>query len=254
MANLERIGGLHYEIMKRCYNKNSVMYASYGAKGITVCEEWHDKKTFEKWCLENGYKNGLRIERIDSSGNYNPANCRLGISKKRTTGVCKRSKETKSKRIMIKKICGVPKKYSNLRIYRIFKGMHNRCDSPTNTNYDNYGGRGIKVCDEWSGKYGFFYFYKWSMENGYSNELSIDRINNNFGYSPNNCRWTDGENQLKNRRCSINYFYKGKEMNLSEISKLENVKYGMLYSRVINKKMKLEDALKDIKKKGCCYE
>mgnify|MGYP003311752170 CR=1 FL=1 len=53
MANLESIGGLHYEMMKRCYNENSVAFKSYGRKGIKVCEEWHDREVFRKWALEN---------------------------------------------------------------------------------------------------------------------------------------------------------------------------------------------------------
>lgn len=55
MADTNTIGGLHYEMMKRCYNKKSVMYSYYGAKGITVCQEWHDREVFRKWCKDNGW-------------------------------------------------------------------------------------------------------------------------------------------------------------------------------------------------------
>lgn len=66
----------------------------------------------------------------------------------------------------MKKMFGVPDKYSKLRIYRIFVGMHNRCEHIANTHYENYGGRGISVCKEWSGKDGFFYFTNglWRMD------------------------------------------------------------------------------------------
>ena len=53
MASLNTIGGIHYEIMKRCYDPNSVAYKDYGAKGIIVCEEWHDRNIFRQWCLDN---------------------------------------------------------------------------------------------------------------------------------------------------------------------------------------------------------
>lgn len=248
MADLNTIGGLHYEMMRRCYNEKSVAYKDYGAKGITVCKEWHDRENFRRWALANGYEKGLRLERIDSQENYSPSNCRFGVRNKYKNGIGKYSKEVKIHRKNIKSLCGVPKKYSNLRIYRIFIGMHNRCEMPNNTHYENYGKRGIKVCDEWSGKDGFFYFYKWSMENGYSENLSIDRLDNNKGYSPFNCKWSTVKEQIKNRRCTIILNYQGKELPLSEIAKLENVKYQMLYSRM-KKGYSLEQALDEIKSK-----
>ena len=67
MASLDTIGGLHYEMMRRCYNENSVIYTTYGAVGIKVCKEWHDREVFWKWCKENGYVKGLRLNRIDST-------------------------------------------------------------------------------------------------------------------------------------------------------------------------------------------
>lgn len=79
MADTNTIGGLHYEIMKRCYNKKSVMYSCYGAKGITVCEEWHDREVFRKWCKDNGWTKGLKVDRIDAAKGYSPDNCYLGL-------------------------------------------------------------------------------------------------------------------------------------------------------------------------------
>lgn len=250
MASLDTIGGLHYEMMRRCYNEKSVAYKDYGAKGIKVCDEWHDREVFRNWCKENGYIKGLRLERIDSKGNYESSNCRLGRRNAYKNGIGKYSRGVKKHRQEMKELCGVPERYSHLRIYKIFIGMHSRCEIPTNTHYENYGGRGIKVCDEWSGKDGFFYFYKWAMENGYKRNLSIDRKDNEKGYSPDNCQWATVDEQIRNRRTSKNFVYNGKEMNLKDIAKNNGTTYGKLYLRVIKKEMSIDEALEDINKSG----
>ena len=250
MASLDTIGGLHYEMMKRCYNEKSVMYNTYGAKGIKVCNEWHDREVFKKWCMENGYVKGLRLNRIDSTKDYCPNNCILGNKNTLSNGIGKYTRNVRNHRKEMKELCCVPNKYSNLRIYRIFIGMHSRCEIPTNSYYENYGGRGISVCTEWSGRDGFFYFYKWSMENGYSNKLSIDRIDNEKGYSPDNCRWVTRLQQCYNKTNNILYSYGGIEIPLGMIAKLENVKYGKLYLRVRQKGMSINEAIADIKKSG----
>lgn len=249
MADLNRIGGLHYEMMKRCYDQKSVIWGTYGAKGITVCEEWHDRENFKRWAEENGYVKGLRIERIDSSGNYNPENCYFGETLKKSSGVAKHAREVREHRIKMKQFAGIKGNYSKTRLYRIYVGMHSRCEYDTSMNYKYYGGRGIRVCEEWSGEDGFFYFYKWAMENGYSKNLSIDRIDGDKNYSPDNCRWVGNKEQIFNRNVSKIFKYNGSDMLLSDIAKMNGVKYGLLYSRVIQKGMTVEDALYDIMNK-----
>ena len=201
MADLNNIGGLHYEMMKRCYNENSVAYKDYGAKGIAVCDEWHVRENFRKWAIENGYTKGMRLERIDTKKGYYPSNCRFGFKyKKDKSSLGQKTKKTRKHRLEMIEYAGLPEHYCKLRIYRIFVGMHVRCEDKNRDCYRYYGGRGIKVCERWSGKDGFFYFYKWSMENGYSDSLTIDRIDSDGDYEPDNCRWATMEVQLKNRK------------------------------------------------------
>lgn len=92
-------------------------------------------------------------------------------------------------------------KMSHTRPYEIWQGMKKRCYNPHDARYDRYGGRGITVCDEW--REDFSVFYKWALENGYADNLTIDRIDNDKGYSPDNCRWADAETQCRNRSSNI---------------------------------------------------
>lgn len=86
---------------------------------------------------------------------------------------------------------------SKSRLHRIWCNMHSRCSNNNTENYQYYGGRGITVCIEWND---YITFAKWARENGYSDELTIDRINNNAGYSPDNCQWVTWQKQAQNRR------------------------------------------------------
>ncbi len=84
------------------------------------------------------------------------------------------------------------------RLYRIWGGMKTRCYNPNSKHYDYYGGRGIAICTEWL--HNFAAFQEWALSNGYHEGLSIDRIDNDKGYSPDNCRWITQTEQNKNRR------------------------------------------------------
>lgn len=115
------------------------------------------------------------------------------------------------------------------RIYRIWFDMKRRCQNKNRPRYNDYGGRGITVCPEWiDKKYGFKNFYEWAINNGYSDKLSIDRINVNGNYEPGNCRWSDKYTQARNTRANKVIEYKGEKHSLAEwVDKL-----GLKYSRV----------------------
>ena len=108
---------------------------------------------------------------------------------------------TKSCGCLQKELCGNQHRkhgFTKTRLYRIYYRMKERCYRPTNDNYKYYGGLGITVCDEWLKS--FITFKDWALSHGYADNLTIDRINNELGYMPSNCRWITIQEQQKNRR------------------------------------------------------
>jgi hypothetical protein len=87
------------------------------------------------------------------------------------------------------------------RLYSIWTTMKQRCYNPKNVNYKLYGARGIIVCSEW--RFSFRSFKTWAFQNGYDEKLTIDRINNDGNYEPDNCRWVTREENNKNKRPKI---------------------------------------------------
>ena len=119
---------------------------------------------------------------------------------------------------------------SNTRIYAIWKGMLVRCYNTNDINYDRYGGRGITVCDEW--RCDFESFYEWSIRNGYNEYLTIDRADNDKGYSPDNCRWVTNKVQQNNKGNNHLITYLGRTMTLSQWADETGIGYHKLKDRV----------------------
>ena len=104
--------------------------------------------------------------------------------------------------------------------------MKRRCYSKDEKCYPNYGGRGITICDEWLGEKGFEHFYEWAMANGYRDDLSIDRIDNDGPYAPWNCRWATTKEQGSNRRTNVVIEMRGESHTQNEWAELLGVTRG----------------------------
>lgn len=115
-------------------------------------------------------------------------------------------------------------------LYRTWTHMKQRCVNPRDRAYKHYGGRGIYVVDDWSTD--FMAFYNWSIENGWADGLTLDRIDNDGPYAPWNCRWTSMAVQCRNRRNSKIIEYNGKIQNLVDWSKEYNIDFGLLSWRL----------------------
>jgi hypothetical protein len=127
------------------------------------------------------------------------------------------------------------------KAYSLWSSMRDRCNNPKSHCFKDYGGRGIKICDEWKD---FEEFEKWFDNTEYQIGLSIDRKDNNGGYSPDNCRWATKRQQSNNRRVTIHYPYGGLQMTLSQISRKTGLNYDHLYVFIKKMKLPLEEAIK----------
>lgn len=116
------------------------------------------------------------------------------------------------------------------RLYRIWGNMCNRCSNPNNPVWNRYGGRGITVCDEWKS---YECFSAWAKTSGYTDDLTIGRIDNNDGYNPLNCRWVDDFVQANNKRNNHLIEYDGKIMTIAEWAKELGIPYKTLHQRIV---------------------
>lgn len=129
---------------------------------------------------------------------------------------------------------------SKTRLYNIFSGMKGRCYNKKLKSYKNYGGRGITICDAWLRD--FKTFYDWANDNGYADDLTIDRIDVEGNYEPSNCRWLPLSEQQNNKTDNLNITYKGKTQTLMQWSKELGINYNTLRNRLHRSKYSIEDA------------
>jgi len=119
---------------------------------------------------------------------------------------------------------------SGTRLYRIYKKIIRRCYCESEPAFPNYGGRGIKVCEEWRDSVESF--YEWAMKNGYSESLTIDRIDNDGDYSPQNCRWANAKEQSNNRRSNREFTIGGEQKDLTQWCEEYGVSYTTVHARI----------------------
>ena len=120
-------------------------------------------------------------------------------------------------------------------LYKTWRGIHDRCENRNTTAYHRYGGRGITVCDEWSNFENFKY---WADESGYDEHLTIDRIDNDDNYSPDNCRWVDMRTQGNNRSSNRVIEFKGYKHTVAEWARIFKVNDSTLRGRIARNDMR----------------
>ena len=128
------------------------------------------------------------------------------------------------------------------RLYRIWADMKRRCKNSDRPNYKNYGGKGIRVCQEWENS--FDSFREWALNNGYSDDLSIDRIDNDGNYEPSNCRWATAKEQANNKRNNFYIEYKGETRTLAQWCEVFGLERNVVAMRIYRDNIPFEEAIK----------
>ena len=140
---------------------------------------------------------------------------------------------------------------SHTRLHNIWSRLFYRCYNPKCVHFKHYGGRGIRVCDEWHGTGGFQRFMKWALSNGYEETLTLDRINVNGNYEPDNCRWITQKQQMNNTRVNRFVSYNGQTHTVAEWSEITGISYATLSQRINKLNWPIEKALtKEVKTCG----
>lgn len=129
--------------------------------------------------------------------------------------------------------------HSNERLHSIWKGIRRRCNNPHEKSYKDYGARGIKLCDEWNN---YENFRNWAIENGYRDDLTIDRKDVDKIYCPSNCKWSTLKEQARNKQNTFWVSYKGEIKSLPEWAEILNIDYHALFKRIHDRKWSIERA------------
>ena len=130
---------------------------------------------------------------------------------------------------------------THTRLFHVWQHMRNRCYNENYKFYNYYGGRGISVCDEWRDD--FVPFMNWAKSNGYSDDLTLDRIDTNGNYEPSNCRWISRADQMNNTRLTKKYTMTGETHSIAEWCRIYNVPHERTRHRLVVRGWSIEDAL-----------
>lgn len=125
-------------------------------------------------------------------------------------------------------------------LHNSWSAMLQRCNDPNYKWYKDYGNRGIKVCEEWLT---FVNFRDWALSNGYQKGLTIERIDVNGNYTPDNCKWITNKEQQRNKRNNHFVEYCGRRVTIAELSEMTGIPYHRLYSRIQNSGWSVEKAV-----------
>ena len=136
--------------------------------------------------------------------------------------------------------CNLKHGLRHKRIYTVWRSMRQRCNNPNCKSYKYYGGRGISVCREWDDPK---VFAEWAFANGYSDSLTLDRIDVNKGYAPDNCRWVSQKAQQNNKTTNIRYEYLGEAHTLGEWADITGIRVTTLWARIKVRGWSVKDAL-----------
>lgn len=241
-----KFGHTNWHCLCDCGNEKDILAINL-TRGLTKsCGCYHNKDFGERRLIDlTGKKFGnlTVIERAENRGKEIFWKCRCDCGQiKEINGSRLKNGKTKSCGCYKKEVSHLNKGHRNshnkshgmseTRLYRIYKKMYRRCYKPQTKYYCNYGGRGITICKEWLDD--FMNFYNWAMSNGYSDELSIDRINNDGNYEPSNCRWATAKEQANNTRKTIFLTYKGETKPASEWSKITGIRQDTITMRKRN--------------------
>lgn len=187
---------------------------------LTIIELHHKKQKYTK----NGCKDGFLyyFKCKCECGNYTIVNLHDLVSNHTLSCGCLQKKNTS----LANRRHGL----RNTKLFSIYSSIKQRCLNSNCYAYKNYGERGIKICKEWENN--FKAFYDWAIANGYKEDLTIDRINNNGNYEPNNCRWVTQKIQCRNYRRNHLITYNNETKCLIEWSELYNIEYKLLHKRL----------------------
>lgn len=139
----------------------------------------------------------------------------------------------------------------NRGLYSKYGAMKARCNRKTHPKYKDYGGRGITICDEWLDKdTGFDAFADWALSHGYRDDLTIERIDVNGNYCPENCRWATNKEQAQNKQNTRWVEYKGERMSLPTLCEKYGLNYYTMHDRLYHIGMSVEEAVETPKREN----
>jgi hypothetical protein len=176
--------------------------------------------------------------------------CKCG-TRKIIAGSKLRNGETKSCGCMKKELAGtknITHGMKGTRLYNIWQTIIQRTTNENNHEYGDYGGRGIGICEEWRND--FEEFMQWSYENGYADNLTIDRKNNNKGYQPDNCRWVTNKENCRNKRNNHCLTYNGQTKTITEWAEITGLSKEVIRYRIVKMGWSAEKALTTPKMKN----